>query len=271
LTFAAWRDDHIVRHGAALAFYSVLSLGPLLLLVLVAAARIWDVEGARARIVAQMTNFVGPEGAGSIQSILHSASGHRHGGLIATVFGFTTLMFSASGVFGELREAMNIIWKVPARQGRPFLRVLRGRFLPFMMTLVTAILFLSALIASTALVALAHVLNSALPVFASLMPWADFSVSLILTALLFGLIFKTVPDTRVPWASIWPGAILSATLFVIGKTLIGFYLGHTGIVSSYGAAGSVIVILVWVYYSAQILFFGAEFASAYDRARRAQK
>jgi membrane protein len=269
-TFAAWQRDEAARRGAALAFYSVLSLGPLLLLVLVAAAFIWGRRAAQGQIVTEMAGLVGPEGAAAIQSILKTASENRHGGIVATILGVAMLMFSASGAFGELQHAMNTIWKVPERQGKKLALLLRARFLSFSMVLGTAFLLLISLVLSAAFAALASFLSRQFPILATMMPVTDFVVSLIMITLLFGVIFKYVPDRKIAWRSVWPGAALTAVLFVVGKMLIGLYLSHTGVASSYGAAGSVVIILLWVYYSAQILFFGAEFVHAYDEACKAQ-
>lgn len=271
LTHAAWQRDQAARRGAALAFYSVLSLGPILLLVLVAAAFIWGQRAAQGDITAQMVGLVGQEGAAAIQSILKTASANKHGGILATIFGFVMLLFSASGAFGELQDAMNAIWKVPPRQGKKLALLLRARFLSFTMVLGTAFLLLTSLVLSAAFAALARFLSSQFPILATVMPLTDFVVSLVMITLLFGIIFKYVPDHKISWRGVWPGAVLTAVLFVVGKMLIGLYLSHTGVASSYGAAGSVVIILLWVYYSAQILFFGAEFAHVYDEARRARQ
>lgn len=268
LTFVRWQHDQAARRGAALAFYSVLSLGPLLLLVLVAAAFIWGKRAAQGQIMAQMVDLVGQQGAAAIQSILKTASENRHGGIIATILGVVMLIFSASGVFGELQDAMNTIWKVPPRTGKRIMLLLRERFLSVTMVLGTAFLLLTSLVLSAGFAALARYLSDILPAIAVIMPITDFVVSLLIITLLFGVIFKMVPDHKIAWRAVWPGALLTAVLFVVGKMLIGLYLSHTGVASSYGAAGSVVIILIWVYYSAQILFFGAEFTHVYDEARR---
>jgi membrane protein len=263
LTYAAWRKDRAARLGASLAFYSVLSLGPLLLLVLVAAASIWGRRAAQGQIVDQMTGMIGMQGAQLIQGILKTSSESRHGGLIASLLSFATLLFSASGVFGELQDAMNTIWKVAPRTGKPVLVILRERFLSFTMVIGSAFLLLTSLVVSAAMTALARYADRLMPSLDLVMPAVDFVTSLGIITVLFAFTFKMVPDTRVAWRCVWPGALLTAVLFIVGKMLIGLYLAHTGVASSYGAAGSVIIILLWVYYSAQILFFGAEFSHAY--------
>jgi membrane protein len=259
-TFSAWVNNKASRLGAALAFYSILSLGPMILLVLVVAASIWGEKAAQGQIVAQMSSLVGQQGAQAIQTILKTASHSRHGGMIAAGFSFLTLLFSASGVFGELQGAMNTIWKVPPRKEKGLLIMLRQRFLSFTMVVGSAFLLLISLVLSAAFSAITSYASGMLPALSVIMPTLDFVVSLALITLLFALTFKTVPDTKITWGSVWPAAVLTAVLFVVGKMLIGLYLSHTGVASSYGAAGSVVIILIWVYYSAQILFFGAEFA-----------
>src|SRR5580704_1732824 len=183
-TYAAWKADQAARRGAALAFYSVLSLGPLLLLVLVAAAFIWGRHAAQGQIMTQMVGLLGPQGAAAIQSILKTASENSHGGIIATVFGVGMLMFSASGAFGELQDAMNAIWKVPPRQGKKLALLLRARFLSFSMVLGTAFLLLISLVLSAGFAALARFLSDEFPILATMMPVTDFVVSLIMITLL---------------------------------------------------------------------------------------
>jgi membrane protein len=269
LTFHAWSADRASRLGAALAFYSVLSLGPLLLLVLVAAASIWGEKAAQGQIVAQMTSMVGEQGAEAIQIILKAAAQNKHGGMLASLFSFITLLFSASGVFGELQDAMNLIWKVPPRKDKPLLAMLRGRFLSFTMVVGSAFLLLTSLVFSAAVAAVASYVSRLIPVLGFVMPLTDFLLSVATIAILFAVTFKVVPDMKIEWKNVWPAAALTSVLFTAGKMIISLYLSHTGVASSYGAAGSVVVILIWVYYSAQILFFGAEFAHAYATTHHA--
>jgi membrane protein len=267
LAYSGWQDDQAARRGAALAFYSILSLGPLLLLVLVVAATVWDRNVARGQVMAQMINLMGDQGAEAVRSMLTATSDNKQGGLLATMFGIAMLIFSASGVFGELQDSMNAIWKVKPQTGKPILRMMRERFLSFTMVLGTAFLLLVSLALSAAFAAAANYASKSFPVFALTAPLMDFGFSFVMISFLFAVIFKMVPDVPIAWRSVAPGAMLTAALFVIGKMLIGFYLGHTGVASSYGAAGSVVIILIWVYYSAQILFFGAEFAAVGHRQR----
>ncbi|MGE3622766.1 MAG: YihY/virulence factor BrkB family protein, partial [Bdellovibrionales bacterium] len=223
----------------------------------------WGAEAARGQIVAQMTNMIGEQGAEAIQTILKTASENKDAGLIATIAGFGTLLFGASGVFGELQDAMNTIWKVPPSKDKAILVLLRDRFFSFTMVIGSAFLLLVSLVISTALAAVAEYASQLVTGVKTVMPIVDFLVSFGAITVLFALTFKVVPDTHVAWRCTFPAAVLTAALFVVGKMLIGLYLAQASVGSSYGAAGSVVVILVWIYYSSQILFFGAEFAHKY--------
>jgi membrane protein len=262
-TGQAWLDNNAARLGAALAFYSVLSLSPLLVLVLAAASAIWGDQAAQGQIVGQMRGLVGEQGAAAIQNILASAAANKYGGTLAAFLGFFSLLFSASSAFGELQDAMNIIWHAPPRE-RPILEMLRQRFFSFTMVMGTGFLLLISLLISAGLAAATHFIDGLMPGAILAMHVVNFVVSFAIIAFLFALIFKTIPDLPIPWCSVWPGSVLTALLFIAGKSLIGLYIGQAGIASSYGAAGSVVILLLWVYYSAQILFFGAEFAFIYS-------
>jgi len=270
-TFFAWQNDQAARRGAALAFYSILSLGPLLLLVLVVAALVWNRNLAQGQLMGQMVNLMGERGAEAVRSMLTATSNNKHGGILATLFGIAMLIFSASGFFGELQESMNTIWKIKLQQSKPMVTMIRQRFLSFMMVLGTAFLLLVSLVLSTTFTAAANYARTRFPVLAVTIPLIDFSFSFMMSSFLFAVIFKMVPDTLITWRSVMPGATLTAGLFVIGKMLIGFYLGHTSVASSYGAAGSVVIILIWVYYSAQILLFGAEFTAVGQKRHTTQQ
>jgi membrane protein len=263
-TGQAWLDNKAARLGAALAFYSVLSLSPLLVLVLAAASAVWGAQAAQGQIVDQMRGLVGEQGAQAIQTILAAASTNKFGGFIAALVGFFSLLFSASGAFGELQDAMNIIWRAPPPQDRPWLVIIRERFFSFAMVVSSGFLLLISLLISAGLAAASHFIDDLLPAAVALMFLVNFVVSFAIIAFLFALIFKTIPDLLIPWRSVWPGAVLTTLLFIAGKALIGFYISHAGIASSYGAAGSIVILLLWIYYSAQILFFGAEFTYIYS-------
>lgn len=259
----SWIDNKSVRLGAALAFYSVLSLAPLLLLVLTAATSLWGPKAAEGQILAQMKAILGWQGAEAVQNILATAEQSKDVGPLATCIGLVTLLFSASGVFGELQDAMNIIWKAPPRRGQTLLVLLHERFFSFTMVVGSGFLLLVSLVISAWLSSLSQYIGGLLPDFIYVMQLVDFIVSFGVATFLFAVTFKTVPDVSVPWRSVWIGGALTSCLFIIGKMLIGLYLGHLGAASTYGAAGSFVAFLLWVYYSAQILFFGAEFTYTY--------
>jgi membrane protein len=258
-----WMDDKAPRLGAALAFYSMLSLGPLLLLVLAVAGALFGHEAAQGRIVTQIQGMIGNDGARAIQDMITDSAQKEETGIIASVLGIAMLLFGASGVFVELQSAMNTIWDVEPRPGHSLRGFLRNRFFSFSMVLGTGFLLLTSLVFSASLSALADYSSSFFPEFIILMQSLNFLISFGLISFLFCLIFKYIPDAKVAWRDAWIGAALTALLFSMGKLAIGHYLGQTSFSSSYGAAGSLAVILVWVYYSAQILFFGAEFTQVY--------
>ncbi len=257
-TFRKWRADNAPMLGAALAFYSVLSIGPLLLIVIAIAGLMFGREAASGELVSQMRGLMGEQGAEAIQAAI--ANAHKpEEGFWAMLAGVATLLFGASGVFGQLQDALNIIWGVKPEAGRGFIRMVRERFLSFTMVLGAGFLLMVSLIVSALLTALGTYFTGLLPQLAPVMQLVNTLVSFAIIALLFALMFKYLPDTPVRWQDVWIGALLTALLFTVGKYLIGLYLGSSTIGSTYGAAGSVVVLLVWIYYSAQIFFFGAEF------------
>ena len=269
-TFLAWNEDKAPRLGAALAFYSMLSLGPLLLLILSVAGLFFGEHAVRGEIVEQIDGLVGPEGAALIQQVLASSASKQQG-ILASLVGLATLLIGASGVFGQLQEAMNVIWKVPPRAKGGFRRLVLVRLFSFAMVLSTGFLMLISLVVSAVLAAIGKYSLAALPGTEQLWQLINQLVGLSVTTLLFAVIFKFVPDRRIAWRDVLAGAALTAVLFTLGKFAIGLYLGQSAFSSTYGAAGSLVVLLVWVYYSSQILFFGAEFAQVYAEHRKARK
>ncbi|MDB5478329.1 MAG: ribonuclease [Alphaproteobacteria bacterium] len=262
-TVSEWIDDKVPRLGAALAFYSILSLGPLLLLALAAAGLIFGHEAAQGKIVAEIQGLIGQDGARAIQDMIADSAEEKDTGIVASIIGIVMLLVGASGVFGQLQDAMNTIWEVQPKPGRGILGMIRDRFLSFTMVLGTGFMLLSSLVLSTALAALSEYTNGVFEDFAAVMHVVNFIISFAVISLLFAVIFKYLPDAKVAWRDVWTGAIITAFLFTVGKFAIGLYLGHSAFGSSYGAAGSLVVILVWIYYSSQILFFGAEFTQVY--------
>lgn len=262
LTGQDWWEDKAPRLGAALAFYSVLSLGPLLLIVISVSGLVFGYEAASGQVVEQLRGLVGNEGAEAIQTVLVN-SRRPEAGIFATIVGIITLLIGATGVFGQLQDALNTIWEVKAKPGRGVLWILRKRFLSFAMVLGTGFLLLISLAISAGLAALGQLAVDSLPEI--LMSGINFLISFGVTTLLFAMIFKILPDVHIKWRDVWMGAVITAALFTIGKSLIGIYLGHSALSSTYGASGSLIVLLLWIYYSAQILFLGAEFTQVYAR------
>lgn len=260
-----WLKDNGPRMGAALAFYSVLSLAPLLVIALALAGMFFDQTLAREHLLNQMSELVGSEGAAAIKVMLER--GTQEGSKLATALGVVTLLFGASGVFGELQAAMDAVWDVkPKPLG--IWGILRARFLSFTMVIGTGFLLLISLVISTLIAALHASLEGRLP--SQIEPaWHALSslITFFIVTLLFALIFKALPDAKVEWRDVWGGAILTAALFSVGKLAISLYLGKSGLASGYGAAGSLVVLIVWVYYSSQILFFGAEITHVIARRR----
>ena len=257
-----WNDDKAPRLGADLAYYTMFSLAPLLLIALSVAGMVFGEEAARGAIAEQISRTVGPAAATTIQDMVSHAG--KSGSGAAAIIGVVTLLLGASGVFGQLQEAMNTIWDVGPKPNKGLLGILKDRFLSFTMVLGTCFMLLVSLLASAAISGLAGFIGGgAEPVLHVL----EAAMSLAVITVLFAMLFKFLPDVKVAWKDVWLGAFLTAVLFVAGKFALGMYLGRSGVASAYGAAGSVIVILLWVYYAAQILFFGAEVTKVYSKAR----
>jgi membrane protein len=256
-----WIRDDAPYLGAALAFYSMFSLAPLLLLVLVVADIMFGPDAAQGRIVSEIRDMIGESGAHALQSMVLDSSQKKETGLIANLLGLGILLFGASGVFAALQKAMNIIWDVKVKPGRGLRGFFYDRLLSYIMVLVSGFLLLASVLISAAL----SILVTYMPDVKFIVEGLNFTISFSIISLLFGLIFKYVPDAHVSWRDVSIGALLTAFLFTVGKAAIGFYIGHSAFTSYYGAAGSLVVILAWVYYSAQILFFGAEFTQVYAK------
>lgn len=257
-TFAAWKEDEAPRLGAALAFYMVLSLAPLVIIVIGIVGLIFGHSAAPTQLLTQVESMIGHQGAEAVKAmIVHG--GKPASGAIATILGLITLLFGASGVFGELREALNIMWDVKPETGGGLWGTIKQRFFSFSMVLGVGFLLLVSLLMSAALAALGKVFGGLLQMPGFVLTAIDLGVSLGAITVLFALIFRYVPATRVAWRNVWIGGAATAVLFTMGKFLIGLYLGKAAVGSAYGAAGSLVVVIVWVYYSAMIFLFGAEF------------
>ena len=259
----SWLDDYAPSMGAALAFYTVFSLAPLLLIVIAVAGLVFGEDAARGEIVAQLRVMMGEPGANAVQDLLVSV--RRPGeGLFATAVGLGLLFVGATTVFGELQDALDRIWRVPARvRSSAWLVLLRARLLSFGMILAIGFLLMVSLVASAGLVAMGRWWEPVFGWWYVLAVATNALVDLGLVAVMFALIYKVMPRARVLWRDVWIGALFTALLFTLGKYLIGLYIGRSGVTSAFGAAGSLVVVLLWVYYSAQIFLIGAEFTWVY--------
>jgi membrane protein len=261
-TFSEWRKDNAARLGAALAFYSVFSLAPLLIIVISISGLVFGQDAVQGRVVEQIGGLVGSDAARSIEAIIRNAR-EPASGIIAGTAGILTLLLGAAGVFGQLQDALNVIWNVPPSPGRTVAVLFRDRFLSFALVLGSGFLLLVSLVVSAGLAALNDSITRLAPVSGQFLEVAHVLVSFAVITLLFAMIFKVLPDARIAWSDVWVGAAITSLLFTISKLLIGVYLGKSTIMSTYGAAASIVIMLVWVYYSAQVLFLGAEFTQVY--------
>ena len=264
-TGKAWIDDNAPRLGASLAFYTLLSLAPILIVVVAIAALAFGQKAAQGQLIWEIQDLVGTEGARAIQGLIQSA--YKPGtGTTATVLGVLTLVLGASAVVVELRDALNTIWHVPAAafsSFRGFLRLVKERFYLFGLILGVGFLLLVSLALNAAIAALGSLFGSLLPASVSVLHLAVFLISFLLITFLFAAIYKFLPDVQLKWSDVIVGACFTSLLFTIGKQLIGIYLGKASFGSTYGAAGSLVIVLIWVYYSSQLFFFGAEFTKIY--------
>jgi membrane protein len=262
-TVAEWSADKVPRLGAALAYYTVFSLGPLLVIVLAVAGVVFGEEAAGKEVIAEISDTFGEPVGHAADDILKQAANPLGCGL-AALFGIVMLLFGASGIFSQLQDALNTIWKVEPKPGRGILGIVRDRSLSFLMVLGSCFLLLVSLILTAVLSALSKWWTP------DTMPGGIYYgqvlnnlVSFGVITLLFAMIYKFLPDAQIHWSDVWIGAAATALLFTGGKHLLGIYLGQSGVTSAYGAAGSLVLILLWVYYSSQILLFGAEFTRVY--------
>jgi membrane protein len=263
-----WNRHNAPRLGAALAYYTVLSLAPAVVFAIAVASFVFGERAAQGQVYWQIKDFTGDAGATAVQMLLRAA--HRPGaGIIASLLGFSALLLGASGVFLELRSALNYIWGVPAQHDTGLWAIIRARLFSFAMVLGIGFLLLLSLVASAVLQGAGALLAPYLPTPPAILETLNFVLSLAATSFLFALIYRIVPEVRVAWRDIVIGAVTTAALFTAGKFLIGIYLGRASVGSAYGAAGSIVVLLVWVYYSSQIFLFGAEFTRVYSRHREA--
>ena len=258
-TVYEWMDHRAMQAAAALAYYALFSIAPLLLIVISIVGLVFGPDTARASVMDQMRGLVGESGARGIEQMLaggRDPTANAAAGLVGVV----VLLFGASGVFGQLKDALNTIWEAPAPPGGMIASYVRGRFLSFAMVLAVGFLLLVSLLVSAGLQAVGTYMTGLLPGSEGIWEGVNFLVSWGTITLLFAMIFKYIPDKEIRWRDVWIGALISALLFSLGKTLIGLYLGRSAVASAYGAAGSLVVLLVWVYYSSLLVLLGAEFS-----------
>lgn len=263
-TFAEWKEDKSSRLAAALAYYTVFSLAPLLMIVIVVASFIFG-DDSKTVVIDQFQSLVGRQGAETIQTAIENTSKSQGGSTLASIFSIVALLFGASGVFTQLQGALNTVWEVEAKPGKGLWGFLRQRFLSFGMIIGICFILMVSLVVSAGLAGLNAYINSLAPGLGIIGQILNLAISFGVFTLLFAMIYKLLPDVKIAWKDVWVGSGITALLFAIGKLALGVYIGNSSVGSSYGAAGSVIVLLVWVYYSAQILFFGAEFTQVYAR------
>ena len=261
-----WIDDYAPSMGAALSYYTVFSMAPLLIIAIAIAAIVFDQQTAQQQLLDQIRGLIGDQGAHAIEAMLQNAQKPKQGAL-ASILGVVTLVVGATGVFSELESDLNRIWKVQGPETKGIWHLLRARLLSLGMVLAIGFLLLVSLIISAALAAWGKYWSGLFFGIEALLHAANFVVSLLVITVLFALMYKILPSVKIAWRHVWLGAGVTALLFALGKFLIGLYIGKSSIASSYGAAGALVVLLVWVYFSAQIFLLGAEFTRAYASAR----
>ena len=261
---SAWFRDYAPSMGAALSYYTIFSLAPLLIIVIAVAGLVFGAEAAQASIVAQLRGLLGNDAAKGVQELLQSARQPAKG-VTASVIGAITLILGATSVFGELQSALDRIWRAPAAAAQGFWGLLRTRLLSFGMVLAIGFLLLVSLVVSAALAALGEWWGTWFGGWEVLLQILNFVVSLGVITVLFALIYRLLPRAQVAWQDVWVGAAVTALLFTIGKFAIGMYLGKADVTSGFGAAGSIALLLVWIYYSSQVFLLGAEFTWLYAK------
>jgi membrane protein len=257
-----WGAHNVPRMSAALAYYTIFSVAPILVIAIAIAGMAFGEKAAQGAVVGQVQDFIGQDSARAIQAMIQSAQKPAHSA-IASMVGIIALLIGATGAFGEIRDALNIIWNADAKPKGGLWNLVRDRFLSFGMVLVIGFLLLASLVLSAGLAAIAKYLDRSLPIPPFVLHFLDFFISIAIVTALFAMIFKLLPDAKIAWSDVWVGAGLTSVLFTVGKFLIGFYIGRSITSSAYGAAGSLVTVVAWIYYSAFILYFGAEFTRSY--------
>ncbi len=263
-TFEEWNKDRAPRLAAALAYYTTFSIAPFLIVVIAIAGMIAGREAVQGQLDEQLRGLVGSQAADMVQELIRNTS-RPSDNIIAAIIGAIALLIGAGGVFGQLQDALNTVWGVQVKPGIGIGRIIRSRVLAFGMVLGVGFLLLVSLILSSFITYVHQLLLTLSPDTGPFLQILDLVISLAFIALLFAIIYKVLPDAKIHWHDVWGGAILASILFAVGKAVLGIYLGRSGVLSTYGAAGSLIIILIWIFYSAQILLFGAEFTQVYAR------
>ncbi|WP_395745636.1 YihY/virulence factor BrkB family protein [Prosthecobacter sp.] len=260
-TMTAWSAHKAPKMGAALAYYTTFSMAPLIMLTVGGVGLVVEKNDARAAVVSELTGLIGKEGGVIAEAILTS-SARQQTGLWATLVGLVVLFVGASGVFAELQDSLNTIWEVPPR-ARAWHALIRERLLSFAMVFVLGFLMLVSLLLSAGIAALSAGMKGWAPAFGIVWEGANAFVSFFVMTALFAAIYRFLPDVRIAWRDVWTGAVMTTLLFILGKYVLGFYIARSAFASMYGAVGSLVVLLAWVFYSAQIFFFGAEFTRVF--------
>jgi len=261
-TYLEWNNDNVPRMSAALAYYTIFSVAPLLIIVIAVAGLVFGMRAAQGEITAQIEGLIGRDGAKTIETLIQSAHRPAHS-VIAGFIGLVALLLGASGVFCEMQDALNTIWRAGHDSRGTVWRICRTRLLSFGMILGIGFLLLVSLLLSAVLAALANYTGEVLRIPEFLLHAGDLLFSLFFITGLFAMIFKVLPTVKIAWSDVWLGASLTSLLFSAGKFVIGFYIGRSVSASAYGAAGSLVVVVAWIYYSALLLYFGAEFTRVY--------
>jgi membrane protein len=264
-SLSAWVDDRASSMGASLAYYTLFSIAPLLLIVIAVAGTVFGEDAARGALYAQLASMLGRDGALAVQGLIQSVQANQQSGWGAAL-GVALLMLGATTVVAELQTALNVIWRVPSTADHPgWLRWLQARFLSFSLVLGMGFLLMVSLVVSAGAAAVGQWWTPWFANLGLLLQALNFLVGLALSVVMFAMIYKLMPRVKVAWRDVWVGAVLTAVLFGIGKTLIGLYIGTSGIASGFGAASSLVVVVVWVYYSAQVFLIGAEMTWVYAK------
>ena len=263
-TFVQWSEDNPFQLAAALAYYTLFSMAPLLLIAIAVAGSVFGREASQNQIIGAIEDLVGVQSARAIQAVIESAGQRPDSGFFASAIGMIFLLLGAGGVVGQLQDSLNTIWRVVPKTGRGMIMgFLQDRLVSYSMVLGVGFLLLVSLVISAVLTAVSGIVGSFLPIDAATAHILDLVVSFAFITVLFAVIYKFVPDVRIAWRDVWIGAATTSLLFSVGKFLIGFYLGHSTVTSIYGAAGSLVTLLLWVYYSSLMFFFGAELTQVY--------